>query len=102
MNCYEGMSERTRGMTGKNETVHLAFPEYRAAATDRWPVLSTQDATHSLDMETDRLLYGDGSKPPWRPPAERIQCNREVECLATARSDVGLHKWQVGRGSGPR
>ena len=53
------MSERTGGMTGKRQLGRPAFAGHRPTA-DVWPTVSTEGVRHRLDMETDRLLVGDG------------------------------------------
>ena len=61
---------------GKRELGEPAFSDHRAAAAG-WARLSTEGVRRCLDMETDRLLFGerralsrvaDGGENPTRPP----------------------------------
>ena len=85
-----GECEWTDGMMGKRELGKPAFSDHRAAAAG-WAKLSTEGANRRLDMETDRLLFGERSALLWWPTAGKPQRGRRVEGWAATGQDAQWH-----------
>ena len=78
MNCYEGVGERTDGMTGKKLAARPARSGHRAFAAG-CSTLSTEGVRRRLDVETGRFLFDDGRTMPRRPTSGKSRRYRRVE-----------------------
>ena len=71
-------------MKGMNEIAFLTPSRHGAAVKGNWASIPIQDAMHTPDMETGRLLYYHRSAGACRPVAEKTQPGHGVACLADA------------------
>ena len=98
-NCYEGVGERTDGMTGKELAARPVRSGRRAFEAGR-STSSTEGVTRRLDVETGRLLFDDGRTMPRRPTSGKSQRYRRVEGRSAAGRDTGSHMRQEDRAIG--